>query len=93
MKTVFPHTPVNRASRSYLHAAGLLNENHSVISWARLSPFLSDRVLTEYQCRQLITIEVNAKKPRREIVLRLTRFYLKLERERILSKINQPKKR
>jgi len=86
-------TKVSRTNIIQLKADGVLNPDDTVISWARLSPKLVAREITEVQAKQLILLELSKDKAVREdIVTRLVNYLSYSVRESTLAKIAEFRK-
>lgn len=90
MKTIFPELPSPAPTTlKRLRSRGILNPDNSVVSWSRLSPFLSERKLTSEATKRVIQIEYDSPRPRKEILNRLVRYLYKREKTATLKKLNK----
>ena len=90
MKThrVFPTpTTVTGSTRRSLRKRGLLTEAERVVSWSLLSPFLSNRLLSQDDAKKLVLLELEAPTPRPDHLRRLAGYLGTSVREETLSKL------
>jgi len=90
-KRIFPDvTGVSRGEAIKLSNSGLINKQNTVVSWAYLSPFISNSMLKEPEAKQLILLELyrtDGQPVRIDIVDRLVRYLARKDRDIIQSKI------
>jgi hypothetical protein len=89
--SLFPeigHT-VSRGQRITLRQAKILNADDTVVSWARLNPFIRDSRLSQASAKLLMTLEINTPEPRAEILTRLSNYLVKVNVETVKAKVDK----
>ena len=82
-------TTVSLANKAGLKAAGLINDDCTVVSWVRLAPKLRDRKVNQDSVKQLVLLELAQPHPRVDIIRRLVSYLSYSGKEQTMETIKK----
>ena len=82
-------TKVTQSARLALRGTGLTNDDHTVVSCARLVPLLRDRKVTEHDVKVATLIELDSDTPRADIIHRLVSYLSYSSKEAVMAQVEK----